>query len=1175
MPRALSLIAVAIFIATSAAVAKVESLLGDSSKQARASKLKAETRAGFTAAASAYRSPSQLRKVVIQASDVRAVERATASGAVELADYGSFKLFAMKQPALEEAEEQRSRGEARQRDVDTITSAPPHLGSSDSGLLSTSASASFTVRDDFNVLFLRSGAIDTTAEDAPGNFIGLGRVSVSDRARAAARGQSTSGPGLGLIQFIGPVKGAWLDRLRASGLEPIAYVPNNGYLVRGDAQTRARVLNLAQSDEQFVQWEGDFEARHKVHPALVDFINNDPGAEITVAIQVARSSLSKDPRQESDIRWARALASSVIGDAYEVSNFANLKMKIAAAKIPQLAALPNLVNIEPWTAPQLFDERANQIVAGNLTADGKSAKEPGYMGWLAAHGFSSAFGFGIDVTDTGMDRGATIPDQLHPDFLNAQGQSRVLYARDYTSELDAGDVEGHGTINLSIAGGANTSSAVGARDSAGFNFGLGVAPFALLGSSKIFQSTGRFDLIEPYTKLISEAYRDGARASSNSWGSISNSYTIESQEYDLRVRDAAPAQDGNQELPICFAAGNSGPGRVISSPGTAKNVISVGASENSRKDGADGCGVENEGADSALDMADFSSGGPTDDLRIKPDITAPGTHIQGAASQHPEFNGAGVCGEDFGKPYFPTGQTLYTWSSGTSHSTPQVAGAAALVRQFFLNRGEEPSAAIIKALLLGTATYLTGEGAGGNLPHPRQGWGLLNLNRAFDGASKIFVNQSTILAASGQEFVLTGEVKDSSQPFRVMVAWSDAPGFSGFAPWVNDLDLEVSINGQVYRGNNFKGQDSQPGGDGDTKNNVEAVWLPAGTVGTFVVRVRGTNIAGDGVPGNADSTDQDFALVVYNGERKDAPVAAFAGATVAGGGDEFADPGETVQMRLRLGDLSPIALTGAHATLSSTTNGVTVIAALSDFPNIAQGQSAEGLTPFSFTIAQSVSCGTTMSFVLDVSSQGLLSRVPFTLTAGRLLAIELFVDDVESGESNWTHGSLIKKKKNRLDTWKTSAKRVRSGSASWFTPDLGTKVTDSFLAAAPVALPSDARSLQLVFYHTFEFERGSFDGGVIEISTGGDFEDLGPKILRGGYNGTVFDFFFNSNPLRARTAWVEGRLGAFQQVVVDLSSYAGKTVAIRFRIGTDQTGKGLGWYIDDVSLRGERAICTP
>jgi hypothetical protein len=110
------------------------------------------------------------------------------------------------------------------------------------------------------------------------------------------------------------------------------------------------------------------------------------------------------------------------------------------------------------------------------------------------------------------------------------------------------------------------------------------------------------------------------------------------------------------------------------------------------------------------------------------------------------------------------------------------------------------------------------------------------------------------------------------------------------------------------------------------------------------------------------------------------------------------------------------------------------------------------------------------------------------------------------------------------------------------------------------------------FFHTFEFERGTYDGGVIEISNGGDFEDLGPKILKGGYTGTIYEF--TSNPLIGRSAWIEGRLGTFQEVVVDLSSVAGQTMTIRFRIGTDQDGKGLGWYIDDVSLRGDRITCT-
>ena len=55
---------------------------------------------------------------------------------------------------------------------------------------------------------------------------------------------------------------------------------------------------------------------------------------------------------------------------------------------------------------------------------------------------------------------------------------------------------------------------------------------------------------------------------------------------------------------------------------------------------------------------------------------APGTHIQGAASRSLVYNGSGVCNQ-----YWPAGQTLYCWSSGTSHSTPGISGGAALVRQ--------------------------------------------------------------------------------------------------------------------------------------------------------------------------------------------------------------------------------------------------------------------------------------------------------------------------------------------------------------------------------------------------------------------------------------------------------------------------------------------------------------
>jgi subtilase family protein len=1153
-----SLFAIGAFVLTSAVGADSQLFLKTraGAEGRRAIKSAAAERSAAVINARSYRSPGRMRKVVIQSDNQPALAEAQSSGAIEISDYGSFKLFVISDAALETNERAVAMTE---------------------GGRAQTASASlpgFEVRDDFNVLLLRSGAIDTTSEDAPGAFKGMGRAASLDAARSinSLNAAKPTGSELRLIQFIGPVKRAWLDSLRASGLEPIAYVPNNGYLVRGSTAARAQLMRLAAEGGNFVQWEGPFTREHKIHPRLIEAMQNQAGAQVTVALQIVGSERLRD---KNDIKAARKIASSVIGDAYDVLNFTNMRVTVQADRISELADLANVVNIEPWNPPQLFDERSSQTLAGSLTSDGKAASGPGYMNWLQAHGFASNFGFAIDITDTGLDRGSISADKLHPDFLNSNGQSRVIYARDYTSELDAGDVGGHGTINMSIAGGASAGAQQGSVDSNGFHFGLGIAPFAMLGSSKIFQASQRFDLIEPYTNLISAAYQSGARVSSNSWGDISNSYTIDAQEYDARTRDAVPTQPGNQESSICFAAGNAGGKGTVGAPGTAKNVISVAASESSRKDGTDGCGVEEADSDSIMDMAFFSSGGPLHDGRLKPDITAPGTHIEGAASQHAEFDGSGVCGADLANPYFPKGQTLYTWSSGTSHSTPQVAGAAALARQFFLNRGEEPSAALIKALLLNTTTYMTGVDAGGNLPHPKQGWGLLNLNRAFDDTPKIFINQTNTLGESGQEFVMTGEVKDTTQPVRITLAWSDAPGFSAFAPWVNDLDLEVAINGQVYRGNNFIGQESQPGGAADAKNNVEAVWLPAGTAGTFLVRVRASNIAGDGAPGNNDSTDQDFALVVYNAESKPAPVAEFRGAAITGGADAFADPGETVSMTVSLGNFSNLALSAGHGTLSTKTAGVAITTSGADFSTIAKGESRDNLTPFAFTIDRSAACGAVIEFTLDVASGGTVSRVPFKISTGRKQPAEFFADAIESGEAKWTHGSAVKKKKKKepIDTWSITTKRFHSSGSSWFSTDPG-KLADAHLDTVPIALPADGRDLQFVFYHTFEFEPGSFDGGVLEISTGGDFEDLGSKIARGGYNDVIWEFS-STNPLAGEPAWVEGRLGQFQQVVVDLGSYAGKTVIIRFRLVTDIDGRGLGWFIDDVGLTGNRVSCAP
>jgi hypothetical protein len=73
----------------------------------------------------------------------------------------------------------------------------------------------------------------------------------------------------------------------------------------------------------------------------------------------------------------------------------------------------------------------------------------------------------------------------------------------------------------------------------------------------------------------------------------------------------------------------------------------------------------------------------------------------------------------------------------------------------------------------------------------------------------------------------------------------------------------------VYRGNNFAESLSTEGGAADRSNNVESIFLPAsaipeGFTGNFKITVRAANIAADGVPGNGNALDQDFALVIYN-----------------------------------------------------------------------------------------------------------------------------------------------------------------------------------------------------------------------------------------------------------------------------------------------------------------------
>jgi hypothetical protein len=694
---------------------------------------------------------------------------------------------------------------------------------------------------------------------------------------------------LHLLQFSGPIRDAWRRSMSEAGLEVVTYVPDYGYLVWGDGPALERLARAAG-----LRWWGPYHPFYALHPALADPQKLPPQVDVIV-------QLYRHPNSAQAVQAILDQAQAVTRAPRPVLVYENLGVRIATEKLSWLVSLPEVVNVAPRPRHQMLDEVQDQIVAGHLDESGAQPAAPGYLAWLSGTlGFTttaSAYPI-VDVSDDGIDSGSDTP--LHPDFYflgDAARPDRLVFNVNWTSDPDAGGQGGHGTVNASIVAAYNDQAGFPYQDEDGYRYGLGINPFGRVAGSKIFCSNGAWCLPDDdYTALISQTYALGGRISNNSWGCgvpwCAGDYDADAQLYDALVRDAQPgsaSHTGNQEITILMAAGNDGAAaNTVNSPATAKNVITVGAAESYRPTWSDGCGAGPSDADSAQDMAWTSSRGPTDDGRVKPELVAPGTHIHGAAAQAPAYDGGNIC-----DPHHPAGQTLYAASSGTSHSTPAVAGAASLIARYYQDHlGQPPpSPAMLKAYLVNATRYLSGNGAGGDLPSNDQGYGEIHLGLAFDDATRVVVDQGRVFGNSGERDELRGTVSDPARPFRVTLAWTDAPGPTFADAYVNDLDLEVILGGQTYKGNVFSGTTSMTGGSADPRNNVESVFLPAGQSGPFTVRVLATNVAGDGLPGNADPTDQDFALVVYNG----AQTLGYLDGVVydASGGDGL--PGASVQ----------------------------------------------------------------------------------------------------------------------------------------------------------------------------------------------------------------------------------------------------------------------------------------
>ena len=413
-----------------------------------------------------------------------------------------------------------------------------------------------------------------------------------------------SDAGLYIVKLAGSPKDEWLTALQETGSHIVHYMAMNAYVVACSAKN----VVLLQEYSRLMPYVTTVLPLHqawRMSPEVQAARQSLVGRLLPITIQVVRR-----PNIRETLEQFRELAS---GSAQHspVGPYINLHVDMDPTHFLTVASHPDVFNIERRHARVRNDEVQGQISAGNVS--GNSPIGPGYLSWLSSQGFGSGqfSSFSVNVVDDS--------DSLtgHPDLPS----SRIAFQNDPTNQT--GQQEGHGFLNAHIVGGYNDQSGSAYNDSAGYNYGLGIAPWAHVGVTAIFGNGSASS-----SSWESTAYSQGARISTNSWGyNYAYTYDSNAQEYDYLVRDARSNQSGNQELSILFAAGNDGSSsNTVGSPGTAKNVLTVGASENVRQTGNDGCGIGNSGANSINDIISFSSRAPVNssggDGRWKPESSS-------------------------------------------------------------------------------------------------------------------------------------------------------------------------------------------------------------------------------------------------------------------------------------------------------------------------------------------------------------------------------------------------------------------------------------------------------------------------------------------------------------------------------------------------------------------------